>query len=552
VLALIVTAPLLAPGYLLLRDAVSTPRSFLSDSALGLSEAAPRALPQDFVVALASGLIDGGVVVKTLLVTGLFLAGWGAARLTATVVPDAGMAGQFVAATITVWNPYVAERLLQGHWSLLVGYGCLPWVAAAMLRLRTSEAAGRSDVCALVFWIALAGLTPTGLMLAATVAVACVFASGSGRPRWWCTAVGLGAAVLVALPWLAAAAVSDSLSSTQAEGVRAFAVRAEPGLGTLGSLASLGGIWNADAVPASRTTLFVVIPAVVLLGVVAIGLPTVVRRPVAAPLLILAAVAVVVPAAMATGPGVAVVEATIRILPGLGVVRDAQKWVALAVPAYSLAGAAAVVTLRHRIPAAATALICCAALLATLPDLAWGVGGKLTPVEYPPGWARAAAMINADPRPVAVLPVGSMRRFAWAGDAPVLDPLPRWVRADVLQTGDLTIGGRTVPGEGARARDVQQLLLAGADHDKLAAAGVGWVVVENTWNTAWSAPALPLPVAYHDEDLTLYRVGGDHPHLSGRGIVLAAHWVWLGLLMLSALVSLLPAWPRRVGSVAIR
>ena len=551
-LALIVTAPLLAPGYLLLRDAVSTPRSFLSDSALGLSEAAPRALPQDFVVALASGLIDGGVVVKTLLVTGLFLAGWGAARLTATVVPDAGMAGQFVAATITVWNPYVAERLLQGHWSLLVGYGCLPWVAAAMLRLRTSEAAGRSDVCALVFWIALAGLTPTGLMLAATVAVACVFASGSGRPRWWCTAVGLGAAVLVALPWLAAAAVSDSLSSTQAEGVRAFAVRAEPGLGTLGSLASLGGIWNADAVPASRTTLFVVIPAVVLLGVVAIGLPTVVRRPVAAPLLILAAVAVVVPAAMATGPGVAVVEATIRILPGLGVVRDAQKWVALAVPAYSLAGAAAVVTLRHRIPAAATALICCAALLATLPDLAWGVGGKLTPVEYPPGWARAAAMINADPRPVAVLPVGSMRRFAWAGDAPVLDPLPRWVRADVLQTGDLTIGGRTVPGEGARARDVQQLLLAGADHDKLAAAGVGWVVVENTWNTAWSAPALPLPVAYHDEDLTLYRVGGDHPHLSGRGIVVAAHWVWLGLLMLSALVSLLPAWPRRVGSVAIR
>jgi hypothetical protein len=552
VLALIVTAPLLAPGYLLLRDAVSTPRSFLSDSALGLSEAAPRALPQDFVVALASGLIDGGVVVKTLLVTGLCLAGWGAARLTATVVPDAGMAGQFVAATITVWNPYVAERLLQGHWSLLVGYGCLPWVAAAMLRLRTSEAAGRSDVCALVFWIALAGLTPTGLMLAATVAVACVFASGSGRPRWWCTAVGLGAAVLVALPWLAAAAVSDSLSSTQAEGVRAFAVRAEPGLGTLGSLASLGGIWNADAVPASRTTLFVVIPAVVLLGVVAIGLPTVVRRPVAAPLLILAAVAVVVPAAMATGPGVAVVEATIRILPGLGVVRDAQKWVALAVPAYSLAGAAAVVTLRHRIPAAATALICCAALLATLPDLAWGVGGKLTPVEYPPGWARAAAMINADPRPVAVLPVDSMRRFAWAGDAPVLDPLPRWVRADVLQTGDLTIGGRTVPGEGARARDVQQLLLAGADHDKLAAAGVGWVVVENTWNTAWSAPALPLPVAYHDEDLTLYRVGGDHPHLSGRGIVVAAHWVWLGLLMLSALVSLLPAWPRRVGSVAIR
>jgi hypothetical protein len=544
-LALLVTAPLLASGYLLLRDAVSTPRSYLSDSALGLSEAAPRALPQDFFVALASAVVDGGVVVKALLVLGLFVAGWGAAQLTALVLPEAGLAGQVVAVTIAIWNPYVAERLLQGHWSLLVGYGCLPWVATAMLRLRTSEASRWASACALVFWIAVAGLTPTGLMLAATVAVACVFAPGSGRPRWFCAAVGLGAAVLAALPWLTAAAVADSLSSSQAEGVRAFAARAEPGLGTLGSLASLGGIWNADAVPATRTTLFAVIAAVVLLGVVALGLPTVVRRPVAVPLLILAAVAVVVPAAMATGPGMAILEATIRAVPGLGIMRDTQKWVALAVPGYALASAAAVVTVRPRLPSAATALVCCAALIATLPDLAWGVGNKVVPVQYPAGWVNAAAMINADPRPVAVLPVDSMRRYAWAGDAPVLDPLPRWVRADVLQTGDLTIGGRTVPGEGVRARDVQQLLVTGADRDKLAAAGVGWVVVENVWNTGWSAPALPLPVAYHDEDLTLYRVGGDHPHPSGRGIFLAAHWVWLGLLVLSGLLAMGHARQRR-------
>ena len=124
-LVLAITAPLLAPGYLLLRDAVSTPRSYLSDAALGLSESAPRALPQDFAVALASRLIDGGVVVKALLIIGLWLAGWGAARLAGAVVPDAGLGGQLVAATVGIWNPYVAERLLQGHWSLLVGYGCV-------------------------------------------------------------------------------------------------------------------------------------------------------------------------------------------------------------------------------------------------------------------------------------------------------------------------------------------------------------------------------------------------------------------------------------------
>ena len=137
-LALLVVAPLLSPGYLLLRDAVSTPRSYLSDSALGLVSA-PRATPQDFAVALASHCIDGGLVVKALLVVGLWLAGWGAARLVAQVLPESGAGGQFSAITLAIWNPYVGERLLQGHWSLLLGYGCLPWVATSMLTLRSSR-----------------------------------------------------------------------------------------------------------------------------------------------------------------------------------------------------------------------------------------------------------------------------------------------------------------------------------------------------------------------------------------------------------------------------
>jgi hypothetical protein len=535
-LALLVTAPLLAPGYLLVRDAVSTPRSYLSDAALGLSEAAPRALPQDFAIALASHVVDGGVVVKALLIGGLWLAGWGAARLTAVVLPDAGLPGQFVAVTLAVWNPYVAERMLQGHWSLLVGYGCLPWVAAAVLRLRLGGQE-RSDPghstrgggwWPVLFWTALAGLTPTGLLLAAAVAVTCSLAPGQGRSRWACIAVSLASSVLTALPWLVASAVAGSLSSSQAEGVGAFAARAEPGLGTLLSLAGLGGIWNGHAVPGSRTTLFALLATVVLLAVVAIGLPSALRRPAAVPLLVLAAVAVVLPALMATGPGLALVESTVRALPGLGVLRDAQKWVALAMPGYAVAGAGAVVTLRHRLPAVATAVACCLALLAVLPDLAWGVGGKVASVRYPQGWATVTALINADPRPVAVLPPDSMRNFAWAGSAPVLDPLPRWVSADVLATGDLVIGGRAVPGEGERARVVQRLLTSGADAAEVADAGVGWVVVESG-----GAP-LALPVAYRGADLTLYRVGGDHPASAHRGVLIAAHLIWLAALLVGA------------------
>lgn len=558
VLALLVVGPLLAPGYLLLRDAVSTPRSYLSDTALGLTSA-PRATPQDFAVALASQVLDGGVVVKALLVAGLWLAGWGAARLVAVALPCAGAPGQFVATTVAIWNPYVAERLLQGHWSLLVGYGCLPWVAAAMVTLRTAPASSRFGFFGLAFWIAFAGLTPTGLLLAATVALACVMAPGTGRPRRWCAAAALGAALVAALPWLTASVVGSSLTAHTAAnrlGVEAFAPRAEPGLGTLGSLASLGGIWNGDAVPGSRTTHFAVFSAVVLLGVVAAGLPTVVRRPVAVPLLVLAAASVLIPAALATGPGVALLGAVVDTVPGFGVLRDGQKWVALAMPGYALAGAGAVVTLRRRLRlpgAAAPALVCCLALLLAAPDLGWGAFGKVTPVRYPRGWTAVAAAINAQPGSIAVLPAGTMRLFSWSGAAPVLDPLPRWVRADVLSTGDLVISGTTIAGEGTHARAVQELVLSGPDPSALAAAGVAWLVVESDsagdMGSAGRTLGALAPV-YRDHELALYRIGGRTAAVAAgrRSLTVIAHLAWLTLLLGGGAGAVIGAWRRRTRS----
>jgi hypothetical protein len=537
-LALLMVAPLISPGYLLLRDAVSTPRSYLSDSALGLVSA-PRATPQDFAVALASHAIDGGIVVKALLVAGLWLAGWGASRLVALVVPEAGAGGQFVAITLAIWNPYVGERLLQGHWSLLLGYGCLPWVATTMLTLRSRS----TGLFGLAFWIALAGLTPTGLILAATVGLVCVAipvgGAGPPRPGWLCAAAVLAGAVVAALPWLTDAALGLSSADgiwTPTPDVAAFAARAEPGLGTLGSLASLGGIWNSEAVPASRATLFAVVSAGVLLIVVAIGLPTVVRRRAALPLVVLAAASVLIPAALATGPGLAALHAVVEAAPGLGVLRDGQKWVALAMPGYALAGAGTVWALRRWLRPPVTALVCCAALLLCLPDLVWGVAGKVEPVHYPTDWPTVAALINRDPEAVAVLPADTMRRFPWSGAAPVLDPLPRWVRANVLTTGDLNISGVTVPGEGNRAHQVQRLLLAGANPNAIRRAGVGWLVIEagTSGDMGSSAKTFErLPVTYRGRDLMLYRVGGETAGVpaSRRRLAVIAHLAWLAMLI---------------------
>ncbi|MEV0028848.1 hypothetical protein [Nocardia sp. NPDC050793] len=596
VLVAVLVGPLLGPGYLLLRDAVSTPRSYLTGSALGLGDSAPRAVPQDALLAAVSPLVDGGLIVKAILVLALWAAGYGAAVLVRELL-RAPLAAQLVAVTVALWNPYVAERLLQGHWSLLAGYAALPWTALAAYRLRGSshtfhtlrtggacvkrvkpmwewrvrgaakanEGRGRSrrgatrrpyaetlgGWAALAGCFAAAGLTPTGALLAGITATVTV------RRRHLPGTLAL--LVAASAPWLTATLLSGAgAEPSDPAGIPAFAARAEPGLGTLGSLAGLGGIWNADAVPDSRTTPLALLATLLLLAIVVSGISAVataetggreslrIRRA----LLALAGAAVVLPALAATGWGMEVMEWLVVNVPGAGLLRDTQKYVALAVPAYALCAAAGCGALASRFrrtstaatksnettatALAATAFI--AFLVLPLFDLAWGVGGAMRTVHYPPGWRHVAERIDT-PGDVAVLPAGMFRRFPYSGAAPVLDPAPRMLPNDVLQTGELPVRGRTVSGEGTRAREVETLLLQGGSAQDLARLGVEWVLVERTTPGPLGESKTTLaqlePV-YADDHLALYRVPGPDPTLATpdhRWLAVAAHLLWAVMLI---------------------
>lgn len=539
-LAVLIVGPLLGPGYLLLRDAVSTPRSYVTDSALGLTDAAARAVPQDWLIAVLSSVVDGGVVVKAILLAALWSAGWGAARMVATLLPGVGLRAQLVASTVMLWNPYVAERLLQGHWSLLTGYAALPWVVCAGVAIRR----GRPGAWwALTLCLAAAGLTPTGAILAAVVALS-VLACPGGRGSAVARLLGTVALFLAAsAPWLTATALSGGGGTSDPAGVAAFAARAEPGLGTLGSLAGLGGVWNSTAVPGSRTTLWALVGTAALLAVVLCGLPALWRRrrhPVIVALAVLALVAVLLPALGATGWGLAVGEWAVVHVPGAGLLRDSQKWVALAAPLYALAAAAGARALSSRVslPGAVPVAAIVAVVLA-LPDLAWGVGGALKPVQYPAAWNRVAQQLelSKEAGDVAVLPAGMFRKFPYSGGAPVLDPAPRMLPRDELQTGQLVVGqASTVGGEGARATRVEQLLLAGAGPQSLVDEHVRWVLVERTspGPVGDSQRTLDqLEQVFVDDELALYRVPGGIPPdpREGRGEALAAHLLWAALLV---------------------
>ncbi|MGY2062056.1 hypothetical protein ACW9HQ_44865, partial [Nocardia gipuzkoensis] len=217
------------------------------------------------------------------------------------------------------------------------------------------------------------------------------------------------------------------------------------------------------------TTLFALVATVVLVGMVVSGVRSVAAagdpatRRVRRVLLVVAVAAIVLPAAGATGWGLQIGEWLVTRVPGAGLLRDTQKYVALAVPAYTLcaaAGCRAMAAAIGRRAAEVDALPLVATLfvalpVVTLPDLAWGVGNALRPVHYPPAWQRVADAMDG-PGDVAVLPAGMFRKFPYSGRVPVLDPAPRMLPRDVLQTGELPVRGRVVAGEGGRAREVEQ------------------------------------------------------------------------------------------------
>ncbi|NMO02474.1 DUF4175 domain-containing protein [Gordonia sp. TBRC 11910] len=540
-----VMAPLWRPGYLLYRDAVSTPRTFLTDTTLGIGGNPPRAVPQDGLIAVLSTLFDGGAVVVTIMTLALFLAGLGYGALAHRILPDAGSAGAAAAALVGIWNPFVAERLLQGHWSLLTGYAALGWILLSALQIRSNEGSGRpwSVLSAAVLC---AALTPSGWLVGTVTLVAALTIPLAVRRRWRACAASLAPVAVGMAPWLGAVLVGPSVTTVQAVSVPTFAVRAEPGLGRVLTVLSMGGIWNTDAVPASRQTPWAVVAAVLFIAVVAVGIRSLwQRRPVfdaearsvvdTASAVGLGALGLVLVAS--TGPGLTVLGRLASTVGGAGLLRDAGKFVMLAMPLVALAATAFVGTLRRWVPAGFAVGAAALLIVAPLPDLAWGVGGRIAPISYPDEWRAVAGRIPADSGAVALWPGDTVRRFDFAR-GPSLDPTARMVRAAVAESGRLSVDGRVVDGGSVWADDIHRTLADGGD---VAALGVGWVVA--------SAPVPGfgrVAPTYRGPTLTLYRIPAPHNDIGAsttdRRIALTALWLWIGAL-LCAVIAVVATWP---------
>lgn len=473
VAAFVVVGPAFRSGVVLSYDLAWSPDPRFTPYALGTAGTAPRAVPSDAFAVVLGHLLGSGLAQSFLLWAILAVAGVGAARLAVLLRPGLVLGGRVVASVAAVWNPFVLERYVVGHWTVLLAYAAVPHLLVACVAVRRGRLPVWSPAVGLAA-CAVGGANALVICVPVVLVVLLLPRPTQWRALGWSVLAALGASAAWALPAMTAGVVSSPA------GVAAFASRSDTPLGVFGSLLSGGAFWNPATHPAER--------GVLLLALVAAGLA------VSAQLSALIAargqhvVAVLAPGALGLAAAwlsardpAGLWSALVVNLPGGGIARDAQKLIAPWV-AISAAGCGVLVpaALRVRRVGSVLAVVLAALPVVLLPSLAGGVLGRVSAVEVPSDLRVVSERLSSlGPTTVGLLPWSQYRRYEWNDHRVSLTLVPRMVAQRVVLDDSLPLTSGPLVGEDPVARRVDDRIAAGArPFDALAAEGVAWIIIE--------------------------------------------------------------------------
>jgi len=521
-LGLLALGPGLRRGFLLSYDMVIVPREPFTATMFGLAGGPPRAVPSDAVLAAASRIVPADIVQKLVLLSIFALACAGAAAL----LEREPWFARLAAGVFYAWNPFVAERLLIGQWALLLGYAGLPWALRAVIAGPVASWRGAGRLGLALLPAAVGGFAAMAISALVVVPAAVLAPGGPARRRLASAGAALAVLAVASLPWL----IPSALRTVSADpaGIAAFAARADTPFGSFGSLLMLGGVWNAQAVPAGYggawSAIWLALALAAAAGYVALGL----RRHRWPGLTFAAVAGLAIASVGVTATGRGLLRAAIGTWPGFAVLWDAQQFVAPLALAEAL-GAGLLVTWAARTtvtgpeqtaigdeegdqprtggPGVVIAVALVLAPILLLPGLAWGAAGRLRPAWYPAAWLEAAQMIDHSRAQGAalLLPWAAYRRPAWNGGRAVLDPWPRLVSRQVIwNTGPQVGDVKLKPDDPAARRLGRVILVPGPLTAALEAAGVRLVIVDAGGSVASRLPGCV--VVFARPGLVIYQV----------------------------------------------
>ncbi|WP_134738868.1 hypothetical protein [Nocardioides sp. 503] len=515
----VLLGPALAAGYVLSYDMVWVPDLTLRADFLGLGSSLPRAVPSDAVVSVLDEVVPGWLLQKLVLALPLVAGAVGVVR----PLRDLPLTARLVAVSLFVWNPFVAERLVMGHWPVLVGYGALPWVLDLGRRWRVD----RRLPAALPLLLVTGSLSASAGVVTAVALVASVGLRSRARAA---LAVGLVAAANA--PWVVSGLLHAAAGRSDPAGAAAFALSGEGSLPAPLAALSLGGIWNSEVVPHSRTGLLAWVSLLVLLTLALTGARQWWARGRRDAATLLVCWAVGLGAALLTWASPDLVAWVAVHVPGGGLVRDGSRLLVLCVPLVVTLAAVATSRLLGVMEDAGAVMVAGVLVvlpLLLLPDAALGVGGRLQAVEFPTDYAAARAVIDerAGEGDVLLLPLASYRRPSWNGDRKVLDPTGRYQSRDFVTSDELVVSGTVIAGEDPRVMEVSRALALPSAPERARAlvdAGIGVVITDR--DAPRVSPEVEGETLLRGSRLTVTELPGARPRSSSAGRVgaMAAAW----------------------------
>jgi hypothetical protein len=440
VLALIVAGPLLGPGHLLLLD-------FPAGPMLPRIDLFPPSRPDSFgnglpLLALHTILREVQELLpdKAFLLAPVLIGGIGVYRLLRRRL-EAGALAATYGGTLYGVNPFVYDRYLAGQLYFLLGYSLLPWALPAV-----ADAGRRLSLqvvlrIALWTWIlTVASVHFSGIYLL-LVAIAVLVGRQPLRRVLLFGGATLALVALLSSYWLLPV-LRDASAVAAGADLRIYASRPH-GAGVLPALVAMYGFWR-DEFPRQVSSF----PALYALLVPILGLAVAgwrvsrrdrSRRAFATALATTAALGIVLSALTALPAMRAFVRLAIEGFPGLGVYREPEKFLLLAVLAYAVLGGLGLDALTKSLSRVRPRLgwVACVLALAAVAGyghgMFWAFSGRVHLSHYPPGWSIAnAAMETRGPGRLLVLPWRPYAIWSFSDGRIVANPAPSFFTRDVV------------------------------------------------------------------------------------------------------------------------
>ena len=507
VLGLLVVAPWIGSGYLLLLDWVSGPEQALTPGVYGLSGSALDAMPFRIGTQVLR-VIVGPAATAWLLILAFFpIAAAGAAA-----AAGGGRWRAWPAALLMVCNPFVIDRIRAGHVAVLLGMAVLPWLFAAALHARRLD---KPFAVRPALWYALAiSISPHMAWIGGVLLVAVALLP---RVTWTdvvrTVQVVVTAALVYGYALVLYATGTRTLNVTRAD-LDAYATDVGPG-GWLTTVLSLRGFWrsfDASVVSGPGLLLGALLLAGVLL-VVVLGLRAGwgAETDRSAPLAALAVVGLLLGAGV-SGPLAGGYRLAFDVLPLFEAMREQQKWLALVVLAYAVGFGCGVEWLARR-PRRAVAAVAGALPLLLAPGLVWGLGGSVRTSEYPDGWVQASDVMGPGQGTVLFLPWHAYQPFGFTDGRTVATPAAAFFARPALVSDAVELPGLRTDSTSLRSAYVDRVVAeagAGALGPLLAPLGVEYVAVAEgvgpPEETDWVADQADVVRVMTSPTMTLYRV----------------------------------------------